>query len=69
MKSKLSVNTKFIILAENFGKWRPYLELYLGGGRNFIGAAAPLEPPLDASIPRQTQKGEIITFCTPSDGA
>ena len=32
-------------LSENFGKWRPYLELFLGatggGGRNFTGGLAP----------------------------
>jgi len=35
----------FITLVENFGKWRPYLELFLewrhGGGRNLTGAPWP----------------------------
>jgi len=55
IQNKLSVlKPSFITLAENFGKWRPYLELIWGegtGGRNFTGAAAPwppLEPPLYA---------------------
>jgi len=39
----------FLTLAEHFGKWRPYLELFWatgGGGRNLTGGRGPLEPPL-----------------------
>ena len=53
MQSKLSVlMPSFITLAEHFGKWRPYLELFGGqrkGGRIFTGGGlpwSPLEPPL-----------------------
>jgi len=41
-------------LSENFGKWRPYLELFWGpqggGGRNFTGGGTvtPMEPTLQA---------------------
>jgi len=49
MQSKLSVlMPSFITLAENFGKWQPYLELIWGateGDRNFTGGHAPLCPP------------------------
>jgi len=39
----------FITLAENFGKWRPYLELFFFGGgyrgsEISLGAAAPPAP-------------------------
>ena len=42
MQSKLSVlMPSFITLAENFCKWRPYLELFLGGHREARNFTAP----------------------------
>jgi len=55
LQSKLSVLMPcFITLGENFGKWRPYLELFLWGKGTegpeiSLGAVPPdplLEPPL-----------------------
>ena len=50
-----------ITLAENFGKWRPYLELFFfgggGTGRAKISLGwppAPLEPPLLIPLPNTT---------------
>ena len=46
----------FITLAENFGKWRPYLELFGGhrGGQKFQWGHGPLPPP-HRTAPEQVQ--------------
>jgi len=63
----------FITLEENFGKWRPCLELFFGGGgQKFHWGAAALEPPLH-SIHNVVDCGVLMAMweeqCTKLDTA